>query len=68
MSWTYKLNMICCDDKKAHVRMKDGEEFDCWPDCLTYDGDGNEEMTVQMMDGTLRSLPEDDIECVEEIA
>lgn len=67
MYWTYELNKLCCDDKRAHVKLKDGEEFDCRPDCLTYDGEGNEEMTVEMDGGSLRSLVEDEIESVKEI-
>ena len=47
--------------------MKNGEVFECRPDCLTYDDDGNEIMTVEMEDGELRDLPEDEIEYVKEI-
>ena len=34
MYWTYELNVLCGLDKRAHVRMKNGEEFDCIPDSL----------------------------------
>ena len=64
MYWTFELNKLCCADKWAHVKMKDGEEFDCRPDCLTYDRDDNEVMTVEMDDGELRDLPENEIESV----
>lgn len=71
MGWICELNKLCCEDKDAHVRLKDGEEFDCSPDSLTYDGDGNEEMTVKMKSGMfpgwLRGLSEEEIESVKEI-
>lgn len=68
MYWIYELNVLCCGDKRAHVKLKDGEEFDCTPECLTYDADGNEEMAVRLDNGWMRSLKNDEIEQVEEIA
>ncbi len=67
MYWTGYLNALCCADKRAHIKMKNGEEFDCTPDCLTYDKEGNEEMTVRYDSGELYCLKEDDIESVSEI-
>ena len=67
MYWVYELNKMCCEEKRAHIRLKDGSEFDCRPDCLTYDGGGNEEITVELEDGRLRSLAEHEITSAEEI-
>lgn len=67
MYWTFELNKLCCAGKSARVKLKNGEVFECRPDCLTYDDDGNEIMTVEMEDGELRDLPEDEIEYVKEI-
>lgn len=62
MYWIYELNKLCCADKRAHVKLKDGDEFDCTPDCLTYDDDGNEEMRLMLDDGSTQSHGNDEIE------
>lgn len=67
MYWTGFLNDLCCADKRAHVKLKDGDEFDCTPDCLTYDSEGNEEMAVRYDSGRIHSLREDEIESVTEL-
>lgn len=68
MYWTYELNVLCGLDKRAHVRMKNGEEFDCIPDSLVYDDDDSEIMAVrQLPSERMRLLPENEIESVTEI-
>ena len=68
MYWTYELNVLCGLGKRAHVRMKNGEEFDCIPDSLVDDDEYEEIMAErQLPSGRMRTLPEDEIESVTEI-
>lgn len=68
MYWTHELNVLCGLGRRAHVRMKNGEEFDCIPDSLVDDDEYEEIMAVrQLPSGRMRTLPEDEIESVTEI-
>lgn len=66
MSCTYELNRLACANKRAHVKLKSGFEFDCTPDCLSYDKDGNELMLLEADFGS-ELYGNEDIESVIEI-
>lgn len=66
MTCTYELNRLACADKRAHVKLKNGIEFDCTPDCLVYDNDGNELMRL-ITDSGSGLYGNEDVESVTEI-